>query len=189
MYICFVCVCSCVHLELDDENVCSPYLSHMIFNYANASYYKTIANTVDQLKALLELATDNCRVNGLLLGCSILFVPCNPTSGAPIPLCSNDCFSYESKCYSTFSVFIDIAEFNNFPFIHNCENTLSHLSVYYNYQNSSSDFEDNCLALPGIVCYHVIVINYVCMYIKILNNNTSDTIMCEANLKSSIPEV
>ena len=151
MYIFFVCVYSCIHLELDDEDICSPYLNHMIFNYANESYYKIIVNKTNQLESLLDLVSGKCRATGVLLTCSILFIPCNLTTGAPIPLCSNDCSSFESECPNVVSVLIDLAEVNKFPFIHNCENTLSHLSAYYNNQNSSSYFKDNCLALPGML--------------------------------------
>ena len=153
-------VCSCTHLELDDENVCSPYLSHMIFNHASESHNKMIANRIDQLKVLLERTSEKCRINGLLLGCSIIFIPCNLTTGAPIPLCSNDCSNFASKCYIAFSAWVDIARINEIPFIRNCENMLSHLNLHYNYPNSSSDFKDNCLVLPGMLpCDY----SYVCM--------------------------
>ena len=157
--LCFVCVCSCTHLKLDDENICSPYLSHMIFNYANESYYEMIANEADRLKILLDATARRCRKNSLfIIGCSIIFIPCNLTTGAPIPLCSNDCSSFESECYDAFSALINFSKFYDYPYIQNCQNTLSHLNMYFNFLNSSSDFKDNCLALPGTL--HVIVAMY-----------------------------
>ena len=126
----------------------------MIFNYANESHYKEIANNTNGIKTLLELVTEECRASGTLLGCSLIFIPCNLTTGAPIPLCSNDCFSYDSICENVFSNMVNFAKFYDYPFIQNCENTLSHLNTHINYPNSSSDFKDNCLALPGmyVIC-------------------------------------
>ena len=147
---CFVCVCSCTYLELDEENFCSPYVSHMIFNYANESYFEMVANRIDQIKVVLDLSSEKCRISARLLSCSVLFIPCNLTTGAPIPLCSNDCYSFDSICENEISTLVDIGKLNNFPMIKNCENTLSHLNTLINYPNSSSDFKDNCLALPRI---------------------------------------
>ena len=130
----------------------------MIFNYANESYYETIANEADRMRALLDAAAPRCRKNSLLIGCSIVFIPCNLTTGAPIPLCSNDCSSFESECYNEFSTLSDFSIIYDYPFIQNCQNTLSHLNTYFNYPNSSSDFKDNCLAVPGAL--HVIVAMY-----------------------------
>ena len=123
----------------------------MIFNYPNESYYETVVNETGGLGTLLTLVPGECKISSLLLVCSIIFIPCNLTTGAPIPLCSNDCSIYDSICENTISTMADLAKVNYFPFIQNCENTLSHLN---NYPNSSSDFKDNCLALSGMyVCY------------------------------------
>ena len=138
----------------------------MIFNYANESYYEMIANEGDRLKFLLDATGGKCRKNSLLTGCSIPFIPCNLTTGAPIPLCSNDCSSFESECYNEFSALSDFSEVYDYPFIQNCQNTLSHLNMYFNFPNSSSDFKDNCLALSGryITCD--------CSYVYKMSNNT-----------------
>ena len=126
----------------------------MIFNYANESYYEMVANIVDQHKALLDFSPEKCKMISALFVCSIIFIPCNLTTGAPIPLCSNDCSSFNSTCENELITFVDFSKFYGYHIIQNCENTLSHLNTYFNYPNSSSDFKDNCLALPGtyVIC-------------------------------------
>ena len=146
----FIYVCSCTHLQLGDEHICSPYLSHMIFKYTTDINFKTFASEADVLGSLLDNVGGICHTTVVPFTCNIVFVPCNLTTGAPIPVCSNTCSSFKSSCTNSYDVLAAFSKFYGYPFTRNCENTLSHLNTDYGYLNSSSDFKDNCFSLPGM---------------------------------------
>ena len=100
---------------------------------------------------LRNSATPGCTLPTGILICNIVFIPCNLTTGTPRPLCHESCLKFHTACSLEFNTISTFAVILNFPFIHGCENTLIHINEVYGYPNTSSDFEDDCYDLPGML--------------------------------------
>ena len=123
----------------------------MTFKYTSDMNFRNFVNTGNRLINLLDTIGEKCQLFVLQFFCNIIFIPCNLTTGAPMPFCSNVCFGLDRLCGVLDSLMVDLVTVNNIPYISNCENTLSHLNTDFNYPNSSSDFTDDCLHLPGML--------------------------------------
>ena len=109
------------------------------------TYFATIVNQCEGFQKYIG----SCYYGAVEFACNVLFVPCNLTTETPKPICSDICSNFRSACKDQFNVMKDIAQINGFPFIDNCEDTLSHLKSY-GYPNLSSEFRDDCLSLSGM---------------------------------------
>ena len=90
--------------------------------------------------------------------CNYVFVPCDLTTGAPRPICTDSCYFVLTECQSEFSLVLQFTSTIDYPIIDNCENTLANLQVGFGFPCSSSSFEDNCIdMLQGIYLYTYVV--------------------------------
>jgi len=140
-------------VELSGETSCSLFslsLSHMTFKYTSATNFTIISSKLRLIKYLFQGAEPQCEFATGLFFCNTIFVPCNLTTGTPRPFCSDACKNLYRACKRTFIAIVDIGAIANLNLMKNCENTLSHLNTGFGYPNTSSDFEDDCLNLPGI---------------------------------------
>ena len=137
-------------------------LNNVIFKYTSD---KNLSMLLDRLQSFRALLLDSrfrsaCRFPTGLFFCNLFFIPCNLTTGTPRPICSRSCSQFFSACNTQFNVLLDFSRVINFPFMHNCENTLHHINMSFGYPNSSSDFEDDCLDLPGRIYIRVYIYIY-----------------------------
>ena len=151
--ICIILLCSCTQIKFSGENSCSSYslsLNHMTFKYTNAKNFSELLNLLQSVRILLRNSkTKDCEFPTGLFLCNTVFVPCNLTTGTPRPFCSSACSNFYSACNVEFNTISGFTKILNYPFMHNCKNTLHPLNIGYGYPNVSSDFEDDCLDLPG----------------------------------------
>lgn len=130
----------------------------MIFKYTSD---KNLSIFLDRLQSFRTILLNSglrraCRFPTGLFFCNLFFIPCNLTTGKPRPVCSRSCSKFFTACNTQFNALLDITRVLNFPFMHNCENTLHHINMGFGYPNSSSDFEDDCLDLPGRIYFEII---------------------------------
>ena len=156
-YTLFICILlhSCTPVEFSGEESCSPYslsLNHMTFKYTSDKNISMLLDLLSSVKILIRNSvTPGCTLPTGILICNIAFIPCNLTTGTPRPLCPESCFKFYTVCNQEFNIISDIAGIMNFPFIQGCENTFRHINEGYGYPNTSSDFEDDCYDLPGML--------------------------------------
>ena len=79
--------------------------------------------------------------------CNYVFVPCDLTTGAPRPVCTDSCYFVRTYCASQFMLVLEFTSTIDYPVIDSCENTLANLQVGFGFPCSSSSFEDNCIDL------------------------------------------
>ena len=153
----FICIFlhSCTPVEFSGEESCSLYslsLNHMTFKYTSDKNISILLDLLSSVKLLVHnSATSGCTLPTGILICNMVFIPCNLTTGTPRPLCLESCFKFYTVCNVEFNIITDLASLINFPFIHSCENTFRHINDVYGYPNTSSDFEDDCYDLPGML--------------------------------------
>ena len=143
---------SCTHSGsfIQNAHTCFPYVSHMIFKYTSDMNFASLNTLVDQLEGLQKYKDVECYTGALQFSCNVLFIPCNLTTGTPRPICSDVCANFRHTCTDQFNVLVDLSSITTlYPFIQNCENTLSHLNTGYGYPNLSSEFKDDCFSFSG----------------------------------------
>ena len=125
----------------------------MMFKYTSNKNLSMILNRLQQFGVIFSNArfSPGCRLPSGLFYFNVAIIPCNLTTGTPRPICSRSCSNYFSSCNGEFNAFLDFTRSFNFPlsFMQNCENTLHHINMGYGYPNSSNDFEDDCIDIPG----------------------------------------
>jgi len=130
----------------------------MTFKYSNDKNFSKFLNLLQSVRILLQNSiTEECEFSTGLFLCNTIFVPCNLTTGAPRPFCSSACSNFYSACNLEFNAILDFTRILNYPLMYNCKNTLHPINMGFGYPNVSSDFEDDCLDLPG---------SYICVMMK-----------------------
>ena len=89
--------------------------------------------------------------------CNYVFVPCDLFTGAPKSICSDSCYFLRTYCAGTYFSVVMVGALR-FPFEDNCENTLTHLQLGYNFPCSSSSLGNDCIDLRSMsICVIMII--------------------------------
>ena len=144
--------CRCVQLKfLEQNSVCSNInLATEYYNYRYTSLenFTSFSETIITLEEIIRIGfTGFCGKFLTYFLCNYAFVPCDLTTGAPRPVCTDSCYFVRTYCESEFMLVLQFTSTIDYPVIDSCENTLAHLQVGFGFPCSSSSFEDNCIDL------------------------------------------
>jgi len=101
-----------------------------------------LSDVIQQAMLGIQGIPFSCQLALNLFMCNFAFFPCNMTIGTPKPICSKSCFYFHQNCPLQYDLVHTIA---GFPFMDDCNNTLTHLEQWYDIEIHSDDFKDSCL--------------------------------------------
>ena len=162
--------CRCLKLDFvrDCMGNCSEFsLTIDFYGYGYTSYENLtrFALILDQLRAAFFDPSIFCDRFTVYFIINYVFPPCDLTTGAPIPLCTDTCYAFRTICQLDYFSSILFARTHNYPIMDNCENTLIHLQVGYDFPCSSSSLHNKCINLRGMYVYISVMAKYNTYYI------------------------
>jgi len=119
----------------------------MIYKYTSEENFTKIKDTMKLVISTIEISTFTatvCLARSAVLVYNYVFLPCNLTSGKPIPFCLSACEKFRHLCKSVYDNILTNARGLGIPFDDNCENLLYTHNYLFGFPNSSKDFEDHC---------------------------------------------
>ena len=121
------------------------------YQYTSNENLTSFATILESFRALLDFSFICHRFAAYYI-CNYVFVPCDLFTGAPKSICSDSCYLLRKYCDET----VMVAALR-FPIEDNCENTLSHLQLEYNFPCSSSSIGNDCIDLRSmLICVTMI---------------------------------
>ena len=82
--------------------------------------------------------------------CNYVFVPCDLTTGAPIPACSSSCDFLHAYCRSIYDQAVSFGATAGYSVVADCDNTLIHLQQSFGFPCSSSSLQNGCIDYLGM---------------------------------------
>ena len=128
-------------------NLGTAYYNYRYTSLENLTSYSTTITTLQEF--FRSGFSGFCETFLVYYLCNYVFVPCDLTTGAPRPICTNSCYFVHTRCNLEFMRVMQFASAFDYPIIDDCENTPANLQVGFGFPCSSSSFEDNCLDLQG----------------------------------------
>ena len=151
------------------------------FSFATGfyGYEYTSYENLTEFSMLLEFVSPlldqsiMCHVLAAYFVCNYIFVPCDLFTGAPRSICTDSCYHLRNDCSEIYFPVLSAGALT-YPIVDNCENTLSHLQLGFNFPCSSSSLGNDCIDLPRM-CYIMLMIrNYI---YKVYNNSITICIL------------
>ena len=137
----------CLQLDFLHQKACAQFTlatDFYIYRYTSYENFTEFAMTLDQLRSFVDFS-EFCEQFATYFICNYVFTPCDLTTGAPRPICTDTCYFFRTYCSDTYSSMIRFAAAVKYPIMDNCENTLAHLQLGYNFPCSSSSLQNDCI--------------------------------------------
>jgi len=139
---------------LEKNPVCAQF--NLATDYYNYRYtilenFTSFSQTIEALEDVINSGVVGfCRIIFPYFLCNYAFVPCDLTTGAPRPICTDSCYFMRTLCFEDFKHAVDYANVIDYPLVDDCENTLANLQKGFGFPCSSSSFKDNCIDIQGM---------------------------------------
>ena len=142
----------CLQLDFLRQGFCSGFsLANNFYGYGYTSYANLSCyllhywNHLESFLLIHLLVLDYLHT---LYAITYLF-PCDLFTGAPKPTCTDSCYFLRTHCDMSYFLVVMISALR-FPIMDNCENTLSHLQLGFNFPCSSSSLGSDCVDLTSM---------------------------------------
>ena len=143
------------------QSGCAEYsLATDFYGYAYTSNENltSFAVILESLRPFFDFSLI-CHQFAVYFICNYVFVPCDLFTGAPRSICSDSCYFLRTYCDEEYFSVVQVGSLR-FPFEDNCENTLTHLQLGYNFPCSSSSIGNDCIDVRSTLTYVTKI--YVC---------------------------
>ena len=140
----------CLKLNFLRQSGCAEYsLATNFYGYGYTSHVNltSFAAILESLRTFFDLSLI-CHQFAAYFICNYVFVPCDLFTGAPRSICSDSCYFLRQYCSATYFSVVMVGALR-FPIVDNCENTLIHLQLGYNFPCSSSSLGNDCIDLQS----------------------------------------
>ena len=141
----------CLQLDFLRQGFCSGFsLANNFYGYGYTSYanLSLFATLLEPLRVFFTDSLACTRLSAHFV-CNYIFVPCDLFTGAPKPTCTDSCYFLRTHCDMSYFLVVMISALR-FPIMDNCENTLSHLQLGFNFPCSSSSLGSDCVDLTSM---------------------------------------
>ena len=115
------------------------------YGYTSNENLTAFATILESLRAFFDFSPI-CHQFAAYFVCNYVFVPCDLFTGAPRSICTDSCYFLRKYCDETYFSVVNVSALR-FPIVDNCENTLIHLQLGYNFPCSSSSLGNDCIDL------------------------------------------
>jgi len=153
-YCAFLCSCYPLNLSPEEQTHSQLYslsLGDMTYKYTSEENFTMIKDVLKfAISTFPRFSATVCLARSAVLVYNYIFLPCNLTSGKPIPFCSSACEKFRHLCESVYhDILRNAKRFLGIPFDDNCENLLYAHNRIFGFPNTSKDFEDHCYDESG----------------------------------------